>query len=474
MIAAGVVLAVDLDGTLLRSDMLHETLLAAAHAAPMTVVRAGLALRRGRAALKAELAEVSAIDPAGLPYDARVLDEIARWRAAGGRTALVTASDARIAGAIAAHLDIFDEVHSSDGDLNLKGEAKRRHLEAAFGSGGFVYVGDSAADLAVWPGAAAAISVGAAPRVRRALDTLGIPARHIGADRRPLRAMLREMRPHQWLKNLLVFLPLLADHAFDTGSVLAAVAAFAALSMMASAGYVANDLLDLEDDRNHPRKRARPIASGELPIAAAVGLCGALVLAGAAIALAVSPLLLGLVVIYLATTLTYSVWLKRHRLIDICTLAALYTLRIAAGTIAIAAEPSVWMFAFSLFLFFSLAAVKRLGELSGEGTGARAASRRGYTPSDRSVIMQMAVSSGYVAVLVLALYVDEARARVNFGEPWMLWAVCPVLLAWLSLMVMEAGRGEMHDDPIVHTLRDPKSRWLILAMGALILGAVAL
>jgi 4-hydroxybenzoate polyprenyltransferase/phosphoserine phosphatase len=469
------VLVADLDGTLLRSDMLHESFWDGVSRDPGTLVAAMAALPQGKPALKACLAERARILPATLPYDARVIARLTAWRAAGGRTALVTATDARLAAKVADHLGLFDEVHGTDGDTNLKGAAKAAFLAERYGAGGYVYMGDSAADLPVWAGGAKAISVNASPAVRRSLDAQARGAvEHLPPETDRGRAILRALRPQQWVKNTLVFIPMIADLAFELPTLMAALVAFVALSLTASAGYVLNDLLDLADDRSHPRKRLRPFASGALPASFGTVLFPGLLLAGMGVAVVAGPLLLAAVALYFVATMAYSVSLKRHTMIDICMLATLFTLRIVAGGVAIGVELSVWLLAVSMFMFFSLAAVKRLAEMTDLQAAGRAVSRRGYRVEDRSLLSQMSVASGYLAVLVLALYIDEPVVQEKFGAPWMLWGVCPLLIFWISRMVMVASRGEMHDDPLVWALENPTSRKVMVMVAVFIVLAVVL
>ncbi len=472
--ASGVVLVADLDGTLLKSDMLYETFWSATSSDPRAVWGCLGALRQGKPALKSYLAARATLHPAVLPFDQRVVARIEAWRAAGGRTALVTATEQGIADAIAAHLDIFDEVHGTTPDRNLKSEVKAQFLAERFGAQGYVYMGDSSADLPVWAGAKKAISVNAKPSVQRQLDAGSIPAEHLPQAGNPFSALKGALRPHQWLKNTLVLIPLVADQAFAVSAFLAALVAFIALSLVASSGYVLNDLLDLNDDRNHPRKRERPFASGALSAATGTVLFPSLLLLGLAIALMQSPTLAAVVLLYFVSTTAYSVKLKRHSMVDICMLAVLFTLRIIAGGVAIGAYLSVWLLAFSMFIFFSLAAVKRLAELTDTETADRSSSRRGYRAEDRAVISQMAVTSGYLAVLVFALYIDEPIVQQNFGAPWLLWGVCPFLIFWVSRLVLVASRGEMHDDPLVWALQNRTSQKVIIVVAALITGAVVL
>lgn len=463
---------VDLDGTLLRSDMLYECLWSAMGRNGWSAIAAMTRLRDGRAALKSALAELADLDVTTLPYDEEVKNRVAAWRAEGGRTALVTASDQSLADAVEDHLGLFDEVHGSDGARNLKADEKAAFLTDRFADG-FIYVGDSAADLSVWKYAQKAISVGASAKTRAALDAQPTPAEHL-IRQAPLHAVMRAIRPQQWLKNLLVFVPLIADPSHGFGSVPLMLIAFMALSLAASAGYLINDLLDLSDDRSHPRKCRRPFAAGTLSTALGTQLIPILLAISAFIAVLISPALLGVIAVYFVATVAYSVKLKQHTVIDICLLAFLFTLRIIAGGVAIASPLSVWILAFSMFIFFSLAAVKRLAELTDATTATREASRRGYIAEDRRIISQMAITSGYLAILVLALYVDEPATQAKFGAPWLLWGVCPLLTFWVSRMVLVADRGEMHDDPMVFSITNPTSRLIVLFCGILVMGAVFL
>jgi 4-hydroxybenzoate polyprenyltransferase len=461
------VLAVDLDGTLLRSDMLHETLWAALSLRSRLLGAAILALFRGRAALKAALADNVTIDPATLPYDERVLARINEWRARGGYVVLVTATDVRLAQAVAEHLGVFDAVHGSTVDRNLKGAEKSALLVAEYGHQGFIYVGDSRSDLAVWSEAAEAVTVGADRRVRRAVDAMGRRSEHIPARGGDVLSMLRALRPHQWLKNLLVFVPILADPAHGGWEWTWALSAFVSLSLIASAGYVINDLLDLADDRTHPRKRNRPFARGDLSVATGSRMVPVLLLLGFSVALQVSAALAVVVATYFVLTMAYSLRLKRHSIIDICTLAGLYTIRIVAGGVAIGVGLSVWLLAFSMFTFFALAAAKRLGELSDADAAGRTVTRRGYTVEDRRILSQMAISAGYVGVLVLALYIDEPTVQERFGAHRMFWGVCALLIFWISRLVLVANRGNMDDDPLIWAIRDPVSRATVAVVALL-------
>ena len=467
-------LAVDLDGTLLRSDMLFESFWAAvAHdwRAPFGCLAA---LMAGRAALKRHLAQTATPDVQSLPYDQGVIDYVAGWRARGGRTALVTASDQALAGRVAAHLGVFDEVHGSDGRVNLKGPAKAAFLVDRFGLGNFAYLGDAEADLAVWAQSGLALTVNAGPALRRRAEALGRPTEHLTTTAPQGHLYLRALRPHQWLKNVLVFVPMLAAHKLSGQTLTLGLAAFVAFCLIASSVYVLNDLLDLAADRAHPRKRLRPFASGGLAVASGSWMAPALLLAGLAISGLFGTAFVLVMLGYYVLTTVYSLVLKRHIVIDICVLAGLYTLRIVAGSVATGVALSVWLLAFSTFFFFALAAVKRQAELVDMAErGQMTASGRGYHADDLPIISMMALGAGYVSVLVMALYVNSPDVRVLYPHPIALWGICCVLLYWISRLVMITHRGSMHDDPVVYAVKDRVSQvCFLLILGFALGGAV--
>lgn len=448
-------LVVDLDGTLVRSDMLHETFWSASSRNWTAPLAAMAALARGKAALKRRMAELAELDAAALPYNVTVLHYVESWRARGGRTALVTASDQAVAQRVAEHLGLFDEVHGSDNGTNLRGETKAEFLAGKFGDGGFVYIGNDAADLPVWRRAGKAVVVDAPSGVAEQVDRMSRDAEHLPPSARSNGAYIRAMRPHQWLKNLLVFLPMLTAHDLSSGAFGRSVIGFVAFCLVASGVYVLNDLLDLGADRAHPRKRDRPIASGAVPIVHGTLMAPVLLLAGLALSLPAGAPFIVVVLTYMGLTTAYSLYFKRLIVIDICLLAGLYTIRIVAGGAATGIPLSVWLLAFSTFFFFALAAVKRQAELvDGVAAGRVTARGRGYRAEDLSLVATMAIASGYVSVLVMALYLNSPDVLELYGRPQLLWGVCPVLLFWITRMVMVTHRGEMDDDPVVYAVRD--------------------
>ncbi len=473
--AEDLILVVDLDRTLIRTDMLFETFWSAISRRWLNLFPAISALSQGRAALKQQLDALGPVDPASLPYNEDVIAYVEDWRRRGGRTALVSASDRRVVERIAAHLGLFDEVYGSDGQENLKGDRKAQRLIELYGPGRFAYVGDSEADVAVWNVAAKAITVNVPASLADRVESGNAQVEHLGsADQGYGVAAMKALRPHQWLKNALIFLPLLAAHQFDLWTFGQAALAFISYSLIASSVYLFNDLLDLASDRAHPRKCKRPFASGRLPLSWGTVMTPALMAAGFGIAAVLGPAFLAVMGFYFAMTTAYSLVLKRKLVVDVCTLAGLYTLRIIAGGVATGIPLSVWLLAFSVFFFFSLAAVKRQAELvSGAAEGKDQAHGRGYRTTDTPIVANMAVSSGYISVLVMALYLNTDAVRKLYSETAPLWGICLVLLFWISRTVMITHRGWMQDDPVVFAAKDRVSLVCVLLIFVLaMVGAV--
>lgn len=424
------------------------------------------ALPDGRANLKRTLEGLGDVDVRMLPYNEEIVAYVQRWRDAGGRAVLVSAADQRIVERVADHLALFDEAYGSDGRMNLKGARKADFLAEHYPEG-FAYIGDKDADYAIWQRAARAITVDVPRSLRARVDDLPIESEHLTTRGSHFGPLMRAMRPQQWLKNVLVFLPLLAAHRFDLVTLGEAALAFVAYSVVASSVYLLNDLLDLQADRTHPRKCKRPFASGALPLSWGTVLAPGLLLAGGLVSVLLGPAFMAVMAIYYLVTTAYSFVLKRRLVIDICTLATLYTLRIVAGGVATGISLSVWLLAFSMFFFFSLAAMKRQTELvSSVAEGQDKAHGRGYVTDDLPLVSNMAVASGYVSILVMALYLNSPAVQILYSATVPLWGICLVLLYWLSRMVMLAHRGQMHDDPVVFAAKDRVS----IACAGIILG----
>lgn len=465
-------LCVDLDGTLIKTDLLYETLLAALRRRPWVVFALPFWLLAGKAALKARLLDAAGdtVDVASLPLTEDLVDYLRVEKAAGRRIELVSASDRRIVGEVAARVGVFDAVLGSDGAVNLKGPEKARVLADRFPDG-FVYAGDAQADLAVWERAAAAIPVNAALARRDAVAAKAPVEAAFGTPPRPWRALFKAMRPHQWAKNGLVLLPLLLTRAYEVPGVPAAAALTILLFSIAASGtYLLNDLLDLSADRSHPSKCRRPLASGALPIPIALVLAPAMILVGLAGTWAVDPKVFLCLLAYLALTLAYSFGLKTQPVVDVLTLGALFTLRLFAGHLLFDVGVPAWLLVFCMAFFTSLALVKRLTEVRGlEERGLTSTPGRGYHAGDGPFVLVFGLTTGIASVLIFMIYlVADTLHAVRLSEPEWLWVVPAVLGWWVPRVWLLATRGEMHDDPVVFALKDKAS----LALGAVALVAV--
>lgn len=449
-------LCVDMDGTLLRTDTLDESLLALLKQDPFSLLRLPHWLLRGRAVLKQQLAQRTHIDAQTLPRHEAVVDWLRQQKAAGRRLILVTGADRRIAEAVAATQgDLFERVIASDGVVNLTGAEKRKALVREFGERGYDYAGNSPADLEVWSAARHAIVVGNAALRAQAAQRCPVEC-SFDVERASAAVWLKGLRLHQWIKNLLLFVPALLGHRFDSaGEGIGLLIAFLSFGLCASSVYVLNDLLDLAADRVHARKRRRPFASGRIGLRAGVIVSSLLLIGSFAVALLLPPQFFAVLAFYYVCTLGYSLALKRMPVVDVLMLAGLYTLRLIAGSAASGVSLSFWLLAFSMFLFLSLAIVKRYAEFAQlRESGAESAAGRGYHIDDLPLLRNLGVSSGYGAVLVLALYVNSPASLALYAHPNRLWLLCPLLLYWIMRVWMKTHRGFMHDDPIVFALRD--------------------
>lgn len=467
-------LVVDLDGTLVKSDTLVDSLLSLARTRPLRLLGLPRRLLQGKAAFKAYVADQVGLDVAHLPYNRQVLAFLGEERARGRALYLATGADGQLAGRVATHLGLFTGVVASDGVVNLTGAKKLAALRSRVGSGEFDYIGNDGPDLPLLEQAVEPLVANPSLRLLWRLRARGIaPARTFEDRRRPLRAMVKAMRPHQWAKNLLIFLPLLLAHVLSAHRLLLALAAFASFSLAASATYMVNDLLDLEADRRHPEKRLRPFAAGDLP--AGVGVSAAVALL--ALALAGTLLLplsfLAWLLLYLAGTLAYSLYLKRLALVDVVTLSGLYTVRLLAGSAATASHISPWLAGFAVFLFFSLAIVKRFAELENlRSIGSEAYNGRGYGVDDLNQLRTFGSSSAFAAVVVFAIYISSQEVLTLYRWPERLWLIMPLMILWLCRVWLLASRQQMKEDPLVFALSDKMSLMIGGAAGLVVLLAV--
>jgi 4-hydroxybenzoate polyprenyltransferase len=461
-------LCVNLDGTLIRTSLLTEGLLSLASQ------RNGLSKLWRISTSHAGLEHVGAhanVNMATIPYNEEFLAVLREQKANGRRIVLATAADVRMAQAIADHLGLFDEVIASDGTSDLKGRAKARELVRRFSYKGFDYAGNSRADLAVWRQADQIILVNASPRLVSKARAIGPVIGEFDRPRAILPAALEAMRPYQWVKNLLVFVPIVAARSFlDLPGLIGALCVFISFSATASGIYLINDLFDLEADRAHPRKRLRPLASGALAPGLAVVLAIVLVMLGGALAVAAGAATL--VAAYALISVSYSVLLKRFPLIDIFILAALYTLRVIAGGVASGHRATLWLLAFSGFTFLSLALVKRTGELVEvrHERGEAFMTRRGYRTSDIGLLETFGVASAFASSVVLALFISSTASVQPYWSSELLWLCVPLILFWQLRLWLATDRGQMQDDPILYALKD----WVSWLVGACTIASVLL
>jgi 4-hydroxybenzoate polyprenyltransferase/phosphoserine phosphatase len=466
-------LVIDLDGTLVRSDLLIETAFSELGRRPQSFFSMISAVLKGKAALKHRLSQPVDFDPATLPYDEEVLARIRQARAAGRPVYLASASHGRLVGAVADHLGIFTGWFASDETTNLAGHVKARQLVEAFGERGFDYLGNDAADLPVWRHAAKAIAVRAPGGVARKLATIAPDAEHLHHTRPTWRTWAKLFRVHQYAKNALVFLPILASHKFEWDAFVAAGLGAVAFCLCASSVYVLNDLVDLQEDRRHRTKSSRPLASGAIPLMHGVLAVPLLFVTALLVGALVSLPFLAVLLAYFAITTAYSFFLKRKMLIDVITLASLYSVRVLGGAVAIDVMVSKWLLAFCMSLFVSLALMKRYVELAARADANMPdPSNRDYKTGDLEVVSALAAASGFNAVTVFALYISVETTNPLYSRPEVLWLVCPLLIYWIGRALMLAHRREMDDDPVVFAIEDRTSLVTMAAAVAIILLAI--
>ena len=458
-------LVVDLDGTLTPTDTLVESIIKLVKQSPLNLLRMPLWLLKGRAALKENIASRISISAQYLPYRESLLHYIREEKVMGRQIVLATAAHKSIAEGVAKHLGLFDKIIATDATHNLKGKAKLQAIRDSVGNA-FVYAGDSQADLPIWNAAQAAVLVAVAPHTAEAVRRNVTIESEVSKQSVELSIWLRAIRVHQWIKNLLLFVPLLTAFSFlEIWKLVTMTVAFTAFSFAASASYIVNDLWDLENDRAHPRKRFRPFASARLPILNGLAVAGCALLISFILALTVSKGFFLMLILYLVLTSTYSWMLKEYVLIDVLTLSLLYTLRILAGSVAIGIKPSSWLLAFSVFMFLSLALVKRCAELvSLVQNEVLAARGRDYRVTDLVVLWPLGVGAALSAVVVFGLFISAPETQARYATPNLLWLIAVGLVYWLGRLWVKTSRGEMHDDPVVYAIKDRGSRMTVFSM----------
>ncbi len=488
-IASTVPLCVDLDGTLVKSDTLVDSTLALARQYPSKLLQLPRWLGEGKAALKRHITSSVELDVVHLPYNEELLAFLTEQHAAGRQIYLATAADRALAQRVADHLGLFAGVFASDGSTNLAGSNKLAAFRERFGNN-FCYIGNASPDLpllcACLEPMVANPTRGLTSGLRSSKVTLH---RTFSESTASPKAWLKAIRLHQWAKNVLLFLPLLLAHARSVGLLAGALVAFFSFGLCASATYIINDLLDIEADRLHPRKRRRPFASGDL--SAIQGVLVILVFFVAAIALAFAvPLVVAAIspnlalghpykfiqwlAIYTLCTLAYSLRLKRAILIDVIVLSGLYTIRIIAGSAATGIAVSTWLAGFSIFFFLSLAFVKRFAELESlRARGGITSKGRGYHIDDIEQLRSFGSASAYASVVVFTLYISNlSNATELYRHDKRLWLLVPVLLLWLSRLWLIASRGQLNEDPVVYAITDKRSLALGVVVVAIVLSAL--
>jgi len=463
-------LCVDLDGTLVKTDTLVESLLLLLKTKPFNLFLLPLWLLKGKAHLKRQVASVVNLDVASLPYNSELLRYLIEEHRNGRQIVLATAAEANVANRIAEHVGVFSAVLATDGAQNCSGAGKLLKIREHLGPSGFVYAGNGRVDLPIWRSCKDAILVNAQNGLVRTVRNIANVRHIVGEKKLTIRLLIRAVRVHQWVKNALIFLPLLASHQLsDPIRIVVSLWAFAAFCLCCSSAYIINDLLDLEADRRHPSKKHRPFASGDLPLALGLLAAPLLFLGGLALSFLL-PLFFTLTLcVYFVLTLGYSVWIKRLVMLDVIVLALLYTIRVIAGGVAADIQISNWLFVFSMFLFLSLALLKRYSELHVVVSQAKEADKsRGYWTADIEQLSSMGSASGYMTALVLALYINSEDVKPLYAHPQFLWLICPLILYWISRAWLIARRGAMDDDPVVFAIKD-KASYAVAFLAAIII-----
>lgn len=452
-------LCVDLDGTLVKTDTLWESLLLLVKEHPKQLLHLPQWLLKGKAYTKQKIAEIIQPDPKTLPYCDELLEHLRAEHAKGRTLILATGANHLIAKHIAAHVGLFSDVIASDDTQNMSGHTKQQELVRRYGHKGFEYAGNGAVDIPVWQAAHRGIVVRAPRTVERAAAQATTIHTVVPTQEKVTASFISAMRPYQWIKNVLIFVPLIMAHQINHGTLLfQAVIAFISFSVGASALYIINDLLDLPSDRHHHTKRYRTLAAGNLPLDKAIVGVIVLLIISFALALTLPISFLGVLILYMLGSSLYSFYFKRIMLLDVFVLSSLYTVRLIAGSHATHIVLSFWLLAFSIFFFLSLALIKRSAELvNAQAQGKTDIKGRGYVPQDLQLLISLGTASGYLSTLVLALYINSNEITRLYTYPFLLWLLCPIMLYWISRLWIKTYRGGLHEDPIIFAFRDKVS-----------------
>ncbi len=468
------VLCIDCDGTLIKTDLLHEAVLLLLKQAPVKLFSLFFWLLKGKSYLKKRIAESVKINFSTLPYNKEILNLIEEEKKKGRSVILATASPYPWAKGIEDHLNLFDEIIATDNHINLSGKNKAAKLVELYGERGFSYAGNSHTDLHIWKHADSATIVSSNSSLKRKVERQTEVSHVYSSSHATLFTYIKAIRLYQWLKNFLIFVPMLAAHKFGDPEVfINSILGFLAFGLCASSGYVLNDLLDLESDRLHIRKNKRPFASAVIPVWQGILLFPILLTCSYLIAISLPIKFVLVLTLYFFSSVTYSILLKKQVIADVILLAGLYTLRILAGSAGTGIIPSFWLLTFSIFIFLSLAIVKRHSELQVIlQQNKKIPAGRGYSIDDLNVMMSLGVSAGMASVLVLALYINDPDTTGYYPYKLWLWLLPPILLYWVSRLWMKSNRSEIHDDPVIFAATDRQSLFLLVIVTLIILAAL--
>jgi len=467
-------LFVDLDGTLIKTNTLHEAILALVRTAPQRLLLLPFWLMRGQAYLWHRLSQLVSLNVALLPYRPEVIEYLKREKRASREITLISGAHYTLVEGVARHLNLFDHCMGSDEMAHLIGEKKLSVIVHSYRKKSFDYIGDSRADLPIWKESRRAVIAGSnmslVAQLRKCADSYD----HIEPLEKPgIRSFLKAMRVYQWAKNLLLFAAIFLGHQFNNLPLIFDVLqGFAAFSLCGSAMYILNDLMDLEADRLHARKRKRPFAAGDISLATGALISVVLLLGAFAIAISLPLGFAAMLGVYFTLTLLYTFYFKEKLLVDVFILASLYTIRVWAGGVCAGIEISHWATAFFMCLFLSLALAKRHSELTASAGAQedKQLNRRGYRPSDTQFVLVYGCGSSLMSVLVIAIYLNSPDVSVHYRRPSLLWFVCPTLAYWTSRLWILAARGELDEDPVLFAIKDKISYLL----GAIIVMIVLL
>lgn len=465
---------VDLDGTVIKTDLFVESIIKLVKRNPLNVFLILLWLFQGRSVAKSKVASaIDDLDVASLPYEEELIEYLKNEKKTGKQIILATASHEIYAQQVAEQLGIFDSVIATSAENNLKGKNKLKAILEICNGQDFIYAGDSFADVPIWEAAAGGVYVNAPKSVVLAAESAGKAEKQIANKKGLIKPLLKQMRLHQWAKNTLVFVPLFTSHSYaQAEAFVQVIGAFLCFSICASGVYFLNDLFDLDSDRRHEKKRNRPLASCDLPLS--IGVLGAIGLPLVSLSFAfffLSWKFCLVLVAYFAITNLYSFWLKTKSTADVMTLAVLYTMRIAAGAAVINVEPSSWLLAFSIFVFVSLAYLKRYIEVSSISGKTKKAHGRGYYEDDSETMFVLGIANITASVLILALYINSQEVVNQYNNPKILWLMCFLMLYWGNRIWVGARRGKVSEDPVVFALKDNISRLVGLLFVLVVIAA---